>query len=36
MSEIKFKFEDLKVYQKAIELVDLLYITCEPFPKNKN
>ena len=35
MTEVKFKFEDLKVYQKAIEFVDLIYLTCESFPENE-
>jgi len=35
MREIKFKFEDLKVYQKAIDFVDMIYETCNSFPNNK-
>ncbi len=35
MSEIKFKFEDLKVYQKSLEFVDFVYATCDSFPSNE-
>ena len=35
MKEIKFKFEELKVYNKAIDFVDLVYQTCEHFPKTE-
>ena len=35
MSEIKFKFEDLKVYTKAIDFVDLVYKVCDVFPKTE-
>ena len=31
----KFKFEDLKVYQKALDLVDLVYKTCNEFPNSE-
>lgn len=31
MSEIKFKFDDLKVYNKALDFVDLVYKTCDAF-----
>ncbi|NAS31812.1 four helix bundle protein [Flavobacteriaceae bacterium R38] len=34
-SSIKFKFEDLKVYQKAIAFVDYTYTICENFPKEE-
>ena len=33
MKETKFKFEDLKVYQKSLDFVDLVYNTCNDFPK---
>ncbi|MCT4697729.1 MULTISPECIES: four helix bundle protein [Tenacibaculum] len=32
MGKIKFKFEDLKVYQKALEFVDFSYETSNNFP----
>lgn len=32
MKEIKFKFEDLKVYQKALEFVDFSYEISNNFP----
>ncbi|WP_109437169.1 MULTISPECIES: four helix bundle protein [Aquimarina] len=32
MEEVKFNFEDLIVYQKALNFVDLVYNTCEKFP----
>lgn len=32
MEKSKFKFEDLKVYDKALDLIDLTYKTCEKFP----
>lgn len=35
MSEIKFKFEDLKVYSKAVDFIDLVYKTCTSFPKTE-
>jgi four helix bundle protein len=35
MKNIKFNFEDLKVYQKAIDYVDLAYKTSESFPNNE-
>jgi len=35
MNEIKFKFEDLKVYQKALDFVDFIYSTCETYPKTE-
>ncbi|MET2986640.1 four helix bundle protein [Aureibaculum conchae] len=35
MKEHKFKFEDLKVYQKALDFVDLAYETCNEFPKTE-
>ena len=35
MKDIKFKFEDLKVYNKALDFVDLVYITCESFPNSE-
>ncbi|TVZ56641.1 four helix bundle protein [Lutibacter sp. Hel_I_33_5] len=36
MEEIKFKFEDLKVYQKSLDFINLIYKTCEKFPKEEN
>ena len=35
MKEMKFKFEDLKVYNKALDFVDFVYITCDDFPKTE-
>ncbi|RKE98951.1 four helix bundle protein [Ichthyenterobacterium magnum] len=35
MKETKFKFEDLKVYNKALDFVDLAYKTCDNFPKTE-
>lgn len=35
MEEVKFNFEDLIVYQKALDFVDLTYETCEEFPKQE-
>ncbi|MEC3906423.1 four helix bundle protein [Tamlana sp. 2201CG12-4] len=35
MSEIKFKFEDLKVYNKALDFVDLIYKISDTFPKTE-
>ena len=32
MSSAKFSFEDLKVYQKGLVFVDLVYKICENFP----
>tara|TARA_R110002012_G_scaffold283090_2_gene473068 strand:+ start:9657 stop:10025 length:369 start_codon:yes stop_codon:yes gene_type:complete len=32
MEKSKFKFEDLKVYDKALEFIDITYKTCEKFP----
>ncbi|WP_036841282.1 four helix bundle protein [Polaribacter sp. Hel_I_88] len=36
MKEIKFKFEDLKLYQKALDFVDSTYKVTENFPSNEN
>lgn len=36
MEEIKFKFEDLKVYQKALSFVDVVYQISNSFPKEEN
>lgn len=33
MKEVKFKFEDLKVYAKALNFVDLAYKTYKSFLK---
>jgi len=35
MSKAKFKFEDLKVYQKALDFVDLAYNVCDKFPNTE-
>ncbi|MCF6279153.1 MAG: four helix bundle protein [Flavobacteriaceae bacterium] len=35
MSETKFKFEDLKVYQKALDFVDFTYKVSSGFPKTE-
>lgn len=35
MTETKFKFEDLKVYQKTLDFVDLVYHVCKDFPKSE-
>lgn len=35
MKESKFKFEDLKVYNKALDFVDFIYKTCNDFPKTE-
>ncbi|WP_299337842.1 four helix bundle protein [uncultured Psychroserpens sp.] len=35
MKNTKFKFEDLKVYNKALEFIDMVYKTCESFPKTE-
>ena len=35
MKEVKFKFEDLKVYQKALDFINLAYKTSEQFPKEE-
>mgnify|MGYP002795315569 CR=1 FL=1 len=35
MVEHKFNFEDLKVYKKALDFVDLVYKTCDGFPKTE-
>lgn len=32
MDEVKFNFEDLKVYQKALDFVDLVYLITSKFP----
>lgn len=36
MKDIKFKFEDLKVYQKALDFIDSAYSITEKFPKNED
>ena len=36
MKDIKFNFEDLKVYQKALDFVDSTYLSTEKFPKNED
>lgn len=36
MKDIKFKFEDLKLYQKALDFVDSVYKITEGFPNNEN
>ena len=35
MKAIKFNFEDLKVYQKALDFIDDTYKTVESFPKSE-
>lgn len=35
MKEIKFKFEDLKVYQKSLDFVDVVYKVSNTFPKEE-
>jgi four helix bundle protein len=35
MEEEKFDFENLKVYQKALEYVDFVYKTTKEFPKTE-
>ena len=35
MEEVKFDFEDLKVYQKALDLVDSVYTITKKFPKEE-
>jgi len=35
MKDIKFNFEDLKVYQKSLDFIDLTYNTCNTFPKEE-
>jgi four helix bundle protein len=35
MKEVKFKFEDLKVYTKTLDFVDLVYKTCGNFPNTE-
>ena len=36
MKDIKFKFEDLKVYQKALNFIDSTYTLTNSFPKSEN
>ncbi|WP_034042750.1 four helix bundle protein [Wocania ichthyoenteri] len=36
MKEIKFSFEDLKVYQKALDFIDITYKATNNFPKNED
>jgi four helix bundle protein len=33
--DFKFNFEELKVYQKAIEFIDLVYLITRKFPKEE-
>lgn len=35
MEEVKFNFEDLKVYQKALDFVDLVYLITSKFPEKE-
>lgn len=35
MKDIKFKFEDLKIYQKSLDFIDNTYAITENFPKNE-
>ncbi|GAA3555776.1 four helix bundle protein [Snuella lapsa] len=36
MEKTEFKFEDLKIYQRALDLVNIVYETCENFPNSEN
>lgn len=36
MSDNKFAFEDLKVYEKTLDLIDLVYSISSIFPKEEN
>lgn len=36
MKQIKFNFEDLKVYQKALDFIDDTYKMTKDFPKSEN
>lgn len=36
MKEVKFKFEDLKVYQKSLDFVNDAYRYSKSFPKDEN
>ncbi|MBP2830641.1 four helix bundle protein [Aquimarina sp. U1-2] len=35
MDNVKFSFEDLIVYQKSLDFVDIVYDICEKFPKRE-
>lgn len=35
MEQVKFAFEDLKVYQKALDFVDIAYLFSSAFPKEE-
>ncbi|MGB7841387.1 MAG: four helix bundle protein [Salinimicrobium sp.] len=35
MEEVKFNFEDLKIYQKALDFIDYAYFLTEKFPKHE-
>ena len=35
MENSKFKLEELKVYQKALDFIDLAYVVCEGFPETE-
>jgi len=35
MEEVKFNFEDLRVYQKALDFVDTTYEITRKFPKEE-
>ena len=35
MEKAKFRFEDLKVYQKSLDFVDTIYILLKKFPKDE-
>ena len=35
MEEVKFNFEDLKVYQKALDFIDFTYQLTSGFPSNE-
>ncbi|MCK0155702.1 four helix bundle protein [Cellulophaga sp. F20128] len=36
MAEIKFRFEDLTMNEKALDFVSLSYGRCKNFPKNED
>ncbi|MFH0864552.1 MAG: four helix bundle protein [Bacteroidota bacterium] len=35
MEEVKFDFEDLKVYQKSLDFIDIIYKITKKFPKEE-
>ena len=34
-NDLSFKFEELRVYQKALEFIDLVYLETKNFPKEE-